>query len=337
MKDSILSQTCALIDLHLHLDGSLSINTVRILAQMQGIEIPNQEEELLKVLQIDKNCSSLNEYLEKFDFPCSLLQTKEAISLAVSNLEEELREQGLIYAEIRFAPQLHTRNGLTQAEVVEAAIDGLKRSDFRCNLILCCMRGENNHTQNCETVKVAAQYMGKGVCAIDLAGAEALYATDSFENLFQLTVESKVPFTIHAGEADGAKSIRMAMMFGASRIGHGVRCIEDESLMKQLAANGVTLELCPTSNLHTRIFDSIYDYPLSKLLDAGIRVTINTDTMPVSGVTLQSEFQRMIATFSLTKDQVERLTQNAVDASFADEETKIWMKKQLVNRFSSFI
>lgn len=337
MKDSILPQTCALIDLHLHLDGSLSINSVRMLAQMQGIEVPNQEEELLKKLQVDKKCSNLNEYLEKFDFPCYLLQEKKAISLAVFNLEEELREQGLIYAEIRFAPQLHTRNGLTQAEVVEAAIDGLKRSTFKCNLILCCMRGENNHAQNCETVKVAAQYMGKGVCAIDLAGAEALYATDNFEDLFQLAVESKVPFTIHAGEADGAKSIRTAIMFGANRIGHGVRCVEDESLMKQLAANGVTLELCPTSNLHTKIFGSIYDYPLSKLMDAGIRVTINTDNMTVSGVNLQGEFQRMIATFSLTKEQVARLAQNAVDASFADAETKSWMNKQLARRLKSFI
>ena len=189
MKNPISPQACALIDLHLHLDGSLSVRTVRALAQMQGVEVPKQDEELLKILQVDRKCSNLNEYLEKFDFPCSLLQEKESISLAVFNLEEELREQGLIYAEIRFAPQLHTRKGLTQAEVVEAAVDSLKRSAFHCNLILCCMRGQDNHAQNCETVKIAAQYMGKGVCAIDLAGAEALYATENFEDLFQLALE----------------------------------------------------------------------------------------------------------------------------------------------------
>lgn len=226
MKNPISPQACALIDLHLHLDGSLSVRTVRALAQMQGVEVPKQDEELLKILQVDRKCSNLNEYLEKFDFPCSLLQEKESISLAVFNLEEELREQGLIYAEIRFAPQLHTRKGLTQAEVVEAAVDSLKRSAFHCNLILCCMRGQDNHAQNCETVKIAAQYMGKGVCAIDLAGAEALDATENFEDLFQLALENKFRLQSTQEKQTDRRAfkrrlcsapIELAMAYGASR------------------------------------------------------------------------------------------------------------------------
>ncbi|MBR2639648.1 MAG: adenosine deaminase, partial [Oscillospiraceae bacterium] len=148
-------KTPGLIDLHLHLDGSLSVKSVKELAALQNIEIPEDENELLKLLRINDDCKDLTEYLEKFAFPGKLLQTKEAVALSVYNLQEELKEQGLIHAEIRFAPQLHTKKGLSQTEVVEAAIEGLNRSDFSAGLILCCMRGNDNHEENIETVKVA--------------------------------------------------------------------------------------------------------------------------------------------------------------------------------------
>ena len=151
-SDIVRAKEYALIDLHLHLDGSMSLASVRELAEMQAITLPESDEELQLLLQVDEDCKDLNEYLEKFDLTVSLLQTEEAISIAVYNLERELKELGLLYAEIRFAPQLHTENGLTQAEIVEAAIEGMNRCDFRSNLILCCMRGNTNHEQNLETV-----------------------------------------------------------------------------------------------------------------------------------------------------------------------------------------
>ena len=144
---SDVSMNC-LVDLHLHLDGSLSLNTVKKLARLQKIEIPHDDKELMKMLKVSDECKDLNEYLEKFDFPLQLLQTSQAISAAVYDLQEELKSQGLIYAEIRFAPQLHIRGGLTQDQVVQAAVDGLERSDFKANLILCCMRGDDNLTEN---------------------------------------------------------------------------------------------------------------------------------------------------------------------------------------------
>lgn len=240
-----------MIDLHLHLDGSLSVKTVRELARIQGVEVSHDDSVLLKRLQVSESCRDLNEYLEKFSFPCSLLQTRNAIEKAVYNLQEELKAQGLLYAEIRFAPQLHTFQGLTQAAVVEAAVNGLEASNFKANLILCCMRGDDNYLQNMETVRVAAQYLGKGVCAVDLAGAEALYKTSDFEELFRFAREMGIPFTIHAGEADGPDSVRTAVRFGARRLGHGVRSVEDSALLRCLKETGITLELCPTSNLNT--------------------------------------------------------------------------------------
>lgn len=311
-----------LIDFHLHLDGSLSLASVRELAQMQNIPVEADDEKLLKILQVGPDCKDLNEYLEKFSFPGSLLQKPEAITRSVENLRRELKEQGLIYAEIRFAPQLHTLQGLTQRQVVQAAVEGLKADGVKANLILCCMRGDKNREENLETIHMAAEFLGKGVCAADLAGAEALFHTATFEDVFALARELGVPYTIHAGEAMGPESVYKALEFGAKRLGHGVRSLEDPALLKRLAREGITLELCPTSNLNTNMFDCIEDYPLIPLMEAGVRVTINTDNTMVSGVSLQSEWEKVVKTFNLTEEQILTLQKNAAEAVFGDEELK---------------
>ena len=315
-------KTPGLIDLHLHLDGSLSVKSVKELAALQNIEIPENEEELLKLLRINDDCKDLTEYLEKFAFPGKLLQTKEAIALSVYNLQEELKEQGLIHAEIRFAPQLHTHKGLSQREVIEAAIEGLNRSDFSAGLILCCMRGNDNHEENLETVRLAKDYLGKGVVCVDIAGAEALFPTENFKDLFDLAKELEIPYTIHAGEADGPKSVWKALEFGTKRLGHGVRSLEDPALVEKIVSEGITLELCPTSNIHTCMFPSIEEYPLRKLMDAGVKVTINTDNMTVSNISLAKEFGKLIPAFDLTDDEIKGFARNSVNACFASEETK---------------
>ena len=315
-------KTPGLIDLHLHLDGSLSVKSVKELAALQNIEIPENEEELLKLLRINDDCKDLTEYLEKFAFPGMLLQTKEAVALSVYNLQEELKEQGLIHAEIRFAPQLHTHKGLSQREVIEAAIEGLNRSDFSAGLILCCMRGNDNHEENLETVKLAKDYLGKGVVCVDIAGAEALFPTENFGDLFALARELEIPYTIHAGEADGPKSVWKALEFGTKRLGHGVRSLEDPALIEKIVSEGITLELCPTSNIHTCMFPSIEEYPLRKLMDAGVKVTINTDNMTVSNINLAKEFGKLIAAFNLTDEEIKGFARNSVNTCFASAETK---------------
>lgn len=318
-----------LIDLHLHLDGSLSLESVRDLARMQNIPVESDDEKLLKMLQVGPDCKDLNEYLEKFAFPGSLLQKPEAITRSVENLRKELKDQGLLYAEIRFAPQLHLLKGLTQRQVVEAAVEGLKADGVKAELILCCMRGDQNHEENLETVHLTAEFLGKGVCATDLAGAEALFPNPGFEDLFALARELKVPFTIHAGEALGPESVYQALAFGTKRLGHGVRSVEDPDLLKRLAEDQVTLELCPTSNLNTNIFASIEEYPLVALMNAGVRVTLNTDNIMVSGVTLESEWEKVIRTFGLTDDQILALQKNAAEATFAAPEVKKWLLEQI--------
>lgn len=303
-----------LIDLHLHLDGSLSLSSVRQLAALSGVVLP-EKEALLRQLRVQPGCRDLNEYLEKFTFPCSLLQREDCIALAVENLCRELAQQGLLYAEIRFAPQLHLQQGLTQEQVVDAACEGLSRSPLPARLILCAMRGGDNREHNLETVRVAARNLSRGVCACDLAGAEALFPTRDFAEVFALAQQLGVPFTIHAGEADGPESIRCALSYGAKRIGHGVRCLEDASLVSQLAEEGVTLECCPTSNLQTCMFPDYAAFPLKRLLESGVRATVNTDNMTVSGVTLSHE----LAALELTPEQARQVAENAARAAFAPE------------------
>ncbi len=322
----------ALMDLHLHLDGSLSISSVKELAKMQNIELPN-DSELKKKLTVSPNCHDLNEYLEKFEYPLSLLQTREALSVAVYNLCEELKEQGLIYAEIRFAPLLHTQKGLSIHDAVSACIDGLNQSDFKAGLILCCMRSDSEHENNENTIRTAKEFLGKGVYAIDLAGAEGLYPTRDFEDLFELANELGVPFTIHAGEAAGPESVMTALKFGAKRIGHGVASANSPKLMKKLAEKGVTLELCPSSNIQTKIFSNLSEFPLRKLINAGVRVTINTDNMTVSHTTLENEFELLDSEFLLSENEIKKLLLNSVSACFASEKTKKLLRKIIISEY----
>ncbi len=301
------------IDLHVHLDGSLSFDMARELANIQGMEIKS-EKELKKLMVAPKDCRDLNDYLTKFDYPLKLLQTEKAITYSVYELLKIQKLQGLVYSEIRFAPQLHTRKGLSQEQIVAAALRGTQ--GFSCGLILCCMRGANNQAMNLETLEAAEKYMGKGVVALDLAGAEALFPTENFEELFRKAGKKGIPFTIHAGEAAGPESIWKALEFGASRIGHGVRCLEDKVLVQRLAQDQIPLELCPTSNMNTKVFDNITRYPIMRFLDEGIKVTINTDNMTVSNTTLRKEFQLVADTFRLNKTEIERLMKNAAESIF---------------------
>lgn len=189
------------IDLHLHLDGAITLEIAKELAALQNVELQVQDNELHARLAVPPECESMNDFLKCFDFPLTLLQTKEGISEAVYQVLENIRRQNVIYAEIRFAPQLHTQNGLSQDDAVQAAIEGLGRSGLSANLILCCMRGTDTREANLETVELARRYLVEngGIVAIDLAGAEALYPTEDYRGIFELAAGYGIPFTIHAG------------------------------------------------------------------------------------------------------------------------------------------
>ncbi|KMK51555.1 adenosine deaminase [[Actinobacillus] muris] len=326
----------AMIDLHLHLDGSLSPQWLLEWAEKQAISLPTTDPtRLLSFISAPQDCSDLNQYLRSFEIPLAVLQSPQALTAAVTHLIERLDQAQMLYAEIRFAPQLHTQKTMDQEQAVLAAIAGLQavencHSLFKVNLILCCMRGEDNQAENHETVRLAQKYLGQGVVAIDLAGAEGLYPTAHYQTLFSEAVALGVPFTLHAGEAAGADSVQQALDFGATRIGHGVRAVESEAVVLQLIDRKTPLEMCPCSNLQTKTVASLSQYPLRHYLERGVVATVNTDNMTVSNTTVAHEFALLKRDYRLTNVEARQLVQNAVQAAFlcAEDKQILWEKVQ---------
>ncbi len=309
-------------ELHVHLDGSLRPSTVWELAHAQKLALPaDSPGELEPLLQAPPDCRDLNQYLGCFDLPLAVLQEPDSLTRAVRELAEDMCADGVRYGEIRFAPQLHASRGFTQTEITEAALHGLREGTARCpgfqgRLILCCMRGKDNRKENEETLLTAARFLGSGVCAADLAGAEALYPTSAYEELFAMARRLSVPFTIHAGEAAGADSIADALRFGARRIGHGVRAIEDPALCAFLVRQRIPLEVCVTSNLQTRVFPDGAVHPVRKLFDMGVRVTVSTDNRTVSHTTMRQERQLLAERFGFTQKELDIMNEYAREGRF---------------------
>lgn len=323
------------VDLHNHLDGSLPPKTILELAKMSEVSLPvDSVAEITRYLTVSPDCTSLNEYLEKFDIPVSVMQTEDCLEKAVYDLLANLSQKNVCYAEIRFAPGQHLKKGLTQTEVVSAAVKGLIRAetDFPifAQLILCCMRGANEPT-NRTTIDVTKQFLNQGVCCADLAGAEAIFPTKDYIELFEYAKQTGVPFVIHAGEADGPESIWTAISMGTRRIGHGIAAIRDDKLMQYLKSTQIPLEVCVTSNVQTKGVNSIYEHPILKMLEYGLNVTINTDNMTVSGTTLDHEFELIEKTFKMNDEQVHRLTKNAIDAAFLSDAQKEKLRKLILS------
>ena len=320
------------IDLHLHLDGAVTVDIAKKLASLQKIALPATEDrDLVRYLTVPADCRDLNSFLKCFDLPLSLMQTPQGLSEAVRLVADSCREKGLVYAEIRWAPQLHTAGGMTQEEALQAALSGLKKTALKANLILCFMRGQGNEKENEETLRLAKKYLVQdgGLVALDLAGAEALFPTENYRELFARVKEEGIPFTIHAGEAAGAESVRHALAFGARRIGHGVRACEDPAVLQLVQDGGAVLEMCPTSNRQTHALADMKDYPFMDFLSSGIKVTLNTDDPGIEGTTLADEYRYMEREFGLTAAQERILLATALDAAFTTEAVKAGLRVEL--------
>ena len=322
------------IDLHCHLDGSITIEIAKKLAALQHMEIKS-DKELEQLLYVPEQCQSLNQFLDCFGYPLSLMQSKEGLSEAVKLVADNIQSQGVIYAEIRFAPQLHT-DEMTQEEAIKAALDGLKKTSLKVNLILCFMRGKDNDDKNKETLKLARKYLVKdnGVVAVDLAGAEALFPTSKYKDLFAKCKKYGIPYTIHAGEAAGADSVKNAIEFGAKRIGHGTRAFEDPSVVQLIKEKGIFLEMCPTSNMQTKALKNMDDFPFMEYLNNGINVTLNTDDMAIERTTLPKEFEYMEKNFGLNSKQEKKILMNSINAAFTTNDVKEELRKKI--NFSLF-
>ncbi len=319
-------QKYAIVDLHLHLDGSLSPEAIIKVAKKENIKLPSYKvNELKKYLEVSENCSSLNEYLTRFDIPNLVLQSKYGLKECTLDLLKREAEDGLKYIEIRMAPQLSTNKGLSQDEVVQTLIEAIKEGEkeynIKANLILCLMRGDNLNKANIETVKVASKYFNRGVVALDLAGAEALFPNEKFADFFIMANNLEIPFTMHAGEASDASSVLSAIKLGATRIGHGVHASENEEVLTILKERKIPLEICPKSNLDTKTISSINELPVKQFLDKGIIVTINTDDMTVSNTNLKNEY-KLLTEIGVSMEDLRQIAKNSINSAFLSDKEK---------------
>lgn len=311
------------IELHCHLDGSLS---------KEFIEKKLGRTVSLEELSVSDHCGSLKEYLGKFDLAYECLKDEDGLEGAGYDVLGSMGRENVCYAEIRFAPLLSVTDQMGTEQVLAAALRGLERGrkDFGVdyNVIVCAMR---HHTagQNYEMVKAACQFLGNGVCAADLAGAEAQYPMEEFMELFCRIKKLGMPFTIHAGECGNVLNIIDAVQAGARRIGHGIAMRTNPVVQKMVKDAGIGIEMCPISNLQTKAVEGPFEYPLKEFLDAGILVTINTDNRTVSNSTLTKELAFIQNTYGITDREVVQMMQNAAEVAFVDERQKKELRRKV--------
>ena len=312
------------VELHCHLDGSLNVDFVDEMLRSRGIVY--EREELKKKLEVRPDCASLSEYLEKFDLPLLCLQTKEGLSRAAYELVRDVSKEKVRYIEVRFAPMLSVSEGLTCQEVIASVVEGLRRGQQEfgvyASAIVCAMR-HHSLEQNMEMLEASREFIGKGVCALDLAGDEAAFPTSLFRELFQRAKEWEIPFTIHSGECGSVENVREAIELGAKRIGHGIALQESSELRVLCREKRIGIEMCPTSNLQTKAVSEFAKYPLKEFLREGLLVSIHTDNRTVSGTTLEKEqayFEESI---------IRQCTLNAIETAFASDEVKRELKGRL--------
>lgn len=328
------------VDLHMHLDGSVKPETIMEFAGEQGIELPARDKTgLIPHMQVDGSCGSLKDYLSKFDFVVPFLQSGPALERVAYETVEQASEHNCAYIEVRFAPQLHRKNGLSAEETIHHVLKGLNRGwrqfGVKAKAIIICMRN-HVHKDNIEVIEAAARYAGNGVAAVDLAGDEASYPAERFREIFALTRKKGMPVTIHAGEAAGPANIYEAIAnLGASRIGHGVRLKENPQVLEFVKEKRIPLEMCPISNIQTKAVTGWEAYPIREYYDQGLLLTVNTDNPVVSGTNITKEFSVLTEKFGFTLRELGSLIMNGVEAAFMDESEKQMLKRDVRSRLSA--
>jgi adenosine deaminase len=322
--------------LHDHLDGGLRPATVVELAAETGYDdLPTTDvEELATFFRTAAHSGSLVRYLEPFAHTVGVMQTPEALHRVALECVEDLAADSVVYAEIRFAPELHIDRGLSLDEVVDAVLAGFVDGERvaaaagRTIVVRCLVTAMRHAARSREIAELAIRFRDKGVVGFDIAGAEAGYPPTRHLDAFEYMRNNNARFTIHAGEAFGLPSIQEAIAFcGADRLGHGVRIVDDieihgeyDATLGRLASilrdKRIPLELCPSSNVQTGAVASIAEHPFALLARLRFRVTVNTDNRLMSDTTMSQEMLRLVEAFGYGWSDLERFTINAMKSSF---------------------
>ena len=331
--------------LHDHLDGGLRPTTVIDLAAEVGYDaLPTTDaDDLAAWFTEGASRRDLELYLETFAHTVGVMQTKDALTRVAAECAEDLAADGVVYAEVRFAPELHLEAGLTPDEVVEAVLEGFRLGSIGTALTLGTLVTAMRHAaHSAEIAALAVRHRDAGVVGFDIAGSEAGNPPTRHLDAFRLVAGENFHITIHAGEAFGLPSIWEAVQLcGAERLGHGVRIVDDidvdehgRATLGRLASfvrdRRVPLEMCPTSNVNTGVCDSIGEHPIGLLAALRFRVTVNTDNRLMSGVSLTSEMDALVEAFDYGWDQIEWFTLNAMKSSFWPFDQRLRIINELI-------
>lgn len=307
-------------ELHCHLDGSVRPATLLDLGRAYRVAMPRDDAEALREYMIVRDAATLEEYLARFTTTLSVMQTSEALERIAYELAEDAAREGVWYLETRFAPNLNTRGGRSAAEALDAAIRGLQRAEREYGIVgrvLVCALRTLPPSVSLELARLAVDFHGRGVAGFDLAGAELGNPASAHGAAFRHAREHDVPCTCHAGEGAGADSVRDAVhACCASRIGHGTRLIEDESLTGYVNDRRIAIEVCLTSNVQTHATPSLEAHPLPEYLRRGLNVVLNTDNRLMSGTTLTDEYQVASRDLGLGFDHLARMALNGFESAF---------------------
>ncbi|HLK33126.1 MAG TPA: adenosine deaminase [Terriglobales bacterium] len=317
------------LELHCHLDGCLRLDTAREIALATGVPLPASLHEALVAPEI---CIDLADYIRRIDFALELLQRPEDLFRVAEELMQSWADENVIYGETRFAPQFHTRRGLTPRQALDAVYAGLasgeKKFGMRFGVIVCCLRHQPAEV-SLQVARLAVDNMDK-VSALDLAGDELRFGAANHRPAFQLAEEAGLHRTAHAGEAAGAASVREALdLLHAERLGHGVRVEEPPELLQELRRRGTPLDMCPKSNLQTCAVSSLASHPAPRLLRQGLRVTISTDARTTSDSTVTQEFETLHRLHGWGMAEFWACQHNAVQAAFVSESVRAQLMAEI--------
>ncbi len=328
------------IELHCHLDGSISIETIRQLALMAHIIVPESDDELKKLITAPKDTNSLMDYLRTFDFVRPLLQTPEALQLAAYDVARQAAQEHVIYTEIRFAPELSMDQGMTASATVEAVLTGLNKAQeafgISAKLLVCGIR-QSPKNVTYEVFSNVVEWAGKGLVGFDFAGNELDFPPAEIADIIQKTQALGLPMTFHAGECGCARYIMDSINLGIKRLGHVTAIHNQDSIIKAFVENEVTAELCLTSNLQTKAAKNISEFPYWDLKNAGANMTINTDNRTVSDTDLTKEYGLFVEYFGTNIADFLRFNQAAIHSCFTSESEKVKLLSKIKESYAPFL
>jgi adenosine deaminase len=307
-------------ELHCHLDGSVRPETLLELGDAYGVRMPRGDADELRDYMLVRDARHLEDYLERFDITLSVMQRPEALERIAYELAEDAARDGVRYVEIRYAPVLNVRGGMSLGEALEAPLHGLARAERDHGtvgrVIVCALRHLSPAT-SLEHARLSVAFRDRGVVGFDLAGGEQGNPAAAHADAFSWARHHDLPCTCHAGEGDGPDSVRQAVhTCGASRIGHATRLIEDPSLTDWVNDRRIALEICLTSNVQTRAVESYEAHPLRTYFDRGLNVVLNTDNRLMSGTTLTDEYALAAEHFDFDFAELSRIALNGFESAF---------------------